>query len=69
MAVGAGVAAATIIPGDDERMLAVNFLGIGIRLVLRVPFPVVLERGNLPIGGQDAAERRARQGMTTVRFT
>ena len=50
-------------------MLAVNFLGIGIRLVLRVPFPVVLERGNLPIGGRDAAERRARQGMTTVRFT
>ena len=48
-----------VVPHDDEWMLTMYFLEIGIGLVLRVAEPVVLERDHLAVGIGDACERGA----------
>ena len=48
-----------IVPDDDERVLAVDLLRIGIGLVLRVALAIVLQRHHLLVGRRNAAERGA----------
>ncbi len=45
-----------IVPRDDERMLPVNFLGVGISLVLGMAFPVILQRHGFFVGQRNSPE-------------